>query len=154
MANSLNFIISLFPLRHTLSFSLSPSTQGLFGFVHLISPLSIEAMSAAVAPAASTLRTMSSSPMDSKKTEKEGSCHAQSTRSFFFFTSTFASYYYAVIFLYVLSCLSSCWSYYTSDPYSGNTPLPSIHHSFAVAMTSPSGVIDFFTSPPQHLGTS
>lgn len=35
-------------------------------------------MSAAVAPAVSTLRSnaMSSSPMDSKKAEKEGSCHA------------------------------------------------------------------------------
>ncbi|CAG8366760.1 unnamed protein product [Penicillium salamii] len=33
MANSLNFIISLFPLRHTLSFS-SSQPQGLFGFVH------------------------------------------------------------------------------------------------------------------------
>lgn len=33
-------------------------------------------MSALVAPAISTLRSnMSSSPMDSKKAEKEGSCH-------------------------------------------------------------------------------
>ena len=130
--------IPLPPTSHSLFLFLP--TQGLFGFVHPISP-HIKAMSAAVAPAASTLQ-MSSSPMDSKKLEKEGSCHAL-LRDYFFFLL-----YFCFIVLCDMMfchfgrvCLHVCALYFRPSDATALKP-------FAVAMTSPTGVIDFWDLPP------